>query len=235
MLSMLELKEVHSYYGSSHVLHGINLQVKKGKVVTLLGRNGMGKTTTIHSIIGLVRKKQGEILFHEENIINLETYQIAKKGIGIVPQGRRIFGNLTVTENLTVFADQKNGEWDLEKIFELFPRLKEREKFLAVNLSGGEQSMLSIGRALMRNPKILLLDEPTEGLSPLMVKKVMDILLKLKESGMSMLLVEQNIATALSIADDVYILNKGKVVFHDDPNRIKNNMDIAYQYLALST
>jgi branched-chain amino acid transport system ATP-binding protein len=235
MLSMLKLKGVHSYYGSSHVLHGINLEVQKGNVVTLLGRNGMGKTTTIHSIIGFIKKKQGEILFEGENIIQLESHQIARKGIGIVPQGRRIFGNLTVKENLTVFANHKNGEWNLERIFELFPRLKERERSYAGNLSGGEQSMLSIGRALMRNPKILLFDEPTEGLSPLMVGEVMEILLKLKASGMSMLLVEQNISTALSIADDVYILSKGKVVYHNRPDELKKNMDIAYHHLALSS
>lgn len=232
---MLKLKEVNSFYGSSHILHGVNLEVKEGQVVTLLGRNGMGKTTTMHSIIGFVKKVQGEILFEGQNLASLQSHQIAKKGIGIVPQGRRIFPNLTVTENLTVFANKKKGDWNLEKIFHYFPRLKEREKSYAGTLSGGEQSMLSIGRALMRNPKILLLDEPTEGLSPLMVSEVMDVLLKLKESGMSMLLVEQNISTALRIADDVYILSKGKVVYHDNPDELKNNMDIAYQHLALSS
>ena len=232
---MLKLNALHSYYGASHVLHGVDLEVKKGDVVTLLGRNGMGKTTTIHSIVGFVKKKQGEILLEGENIAQLESHQIAAKGLGIVPQGRRIFGNLTVTENLTVFANQKNGEWNLERIFELFPRLREREKSHAGNLSGGEQSMLSIGRALMRNPKILLLDEPTEGLSPLMVGEVMEILLKLKKSGMSMLFVEQNISTALSIANDVYILSKGQVVYHGHPEELQNNMDIAYQHLALSS
>jgi branched-chain amino acid transport system ATP-binding protein len=232
---MLKLKGLNSYYGESHILHGVDLEVNKGDVVTLLGRNGMGKTTTIHSIVGFVRKKQGEILLEGENIAQLESHQIAAKGLGIVPQGRRIFGNLTVTENLTVFANEKNGEWNLERIFELFPRLREREKSHAGNLSGGEQSMLSIGRALMRNPKILLLDEPTEGLSLLMVGEVMEILLKLKKSGMSMLFVEQNISTALSIADDVYILSKGEVVYHDNPVKLQQNMEIAYQYLALSS
>ncbi|MBT2728992.1 ABC transporter ATP-binding protein [Bacillus sp. ISL-75] len=231
---MLSLKGVHSYYGASHILHGVNLEVYKGSVVTLLGRNGMGKTTTIHSIIGFVAKKEGEIVLEGENVIKLKSHQIANKGIGIVPQGRRIFTNLTVSENLSVFANQLHGNWNLERIFDLFPRLKEREKTHAGNLSGGEQSMLSIGRALMRNPKILLLDEPTEGLSPLMVGEVMDVLVKLKESGMSMLLVEQNIATALSIADDVYILNKGEIVYHDHPNELRKNMNIAYQHLAIS-
>jgi branched-chain amino acid transport system ATP-binding protein len=232
---MLRLEEVHSYYGSSHILHGINMEVKAGKVVTLLGRNGMGKTTTMHSIIGFVKKRQGGIWFEGENLIGHQSHQIARKGIGIVPQGRRIFPNLTVSENLSVFADGKKGEWDIGRIFEVFPRLKEREKSHAGNLSGGEQSMLSISRALMRNPKILLLDEPTEGLSPLMVEEVMNVLLRLKESGMSMLLVEQSIATALSIADDVYILNKGKIAYHGKPEELKENMDIAYQHLALSS
>lgn len=232
---MLKLNELHSYYGDSHILHGVDLEVKKGDVVTLLGRNGMGKTTTIHSIVGFVKKKQGEILLEGENVTQLESHQIAARGLGIVPQGRRIFGNLSVTENLTVFANQKGGEWTLERIFDLFPRLREREKSHAGNLSGGEQSMLSIGRALMRNPKLLLLDEPTEGLSPLMVGEVMEILLKLKKSGMSMLFVEQNISTALSIADDVYILSKGQVVYHGHPEELQNNMNIAYQHLALSS
>ena len=145
---MLKLKGLNSYYGESHILHGVDLEVKKGDVVTLLGRNGMGKTTTIHSIIGFVRKKQGEILLEGDNITQLESHQIAEKGLGIVPQGRRIFGNLTVTENLTVFANEKSGEWNLERIFDLFPRLKEREKSHAGNLSGGEQSMLSIGQSI---------------------------------------------------------------------------------------
>ncbi|PLR78757.1 ABC transporter ATP-binding protein [Bacillus sp. V3-13] len=232
---MLKLQKVNSYYGSSHVLHGVNLEVAKGKVVTLLGRNGMGKTTTIHSIMGFVQKKQGEIFLEGENIVQLQSHEIARKGVGIVPQGRRIFPNLTVTENLAVFADRGKGDWDLERIFDIFPRLKEREKSYAGTLSGGEQSMLSISRALMRNPKILLLDEPTEGLSPLMVEEVMKVLLKLKEAGMSMLMVEQNISTALSIADDVYILNKGKIVYHDKPEDLKQNMNIAYQHLALSS
>ncbi|MBS4214329.1 ABC transporter ATP-binding protein [Neobacillus rhizophilus] len=231
---MLSLKDVHSYYGASHILQGVNLEVKKGSAAVLLGRNGMGKTTAIHSIIGFVTKKEGEISFEGENVINLKSHQIARKGIGIVPQGRRIFTNLSVKENLTVFANQEQGGWDLEKVYKLFPRLKEREKSHAGNLSGGEQSMLSIGRALMRNPKILLLDEPTEGLSPLMVGEVMEVIVKLKEAGMSMLLVEQNIATALSIADDVYIINKGRIVYHDRPEELKKNMDIAYHHLAIS-
>lgn len=231
---MLEIKNLHSYYGSSHILHGIHLEVKQGNVVTILGRNGMGKTTTIHSIIGFVKKKEGEITIEEDNIIHLNSHHIAKKGIGIVPQGRRIFPKLTVTENLTIFSNPKEGDWNLEKIFDLFPRLLERKKSQAGTLSGGEQSMLAIGRALMRNPKILLLDEPTEGLSPLMVNEVLDVLFTLKQQGMSMLLVEQNIATALHIADDAYILNKGTVVYHNTPDNLRQNMDIVHQHLALS-
>ena len=231
---MLEIRRLHSYYGSSHILHGIDLEVKEGNVTTILGRNGMGKTTTIHSIIGFVQKKEGDISLNGEKISHLSSHLIARKGIGIVPQGRRIFPKLTVTENLTVFADAKKGEWHLEKIYSLFPRLQERRKSYAGTLSGGEQSMLAIGRALMRNPKILLLDEPTEGLSPLMVQEVLDVLFTLKQQGMSMLLVEQNIATALHIADDAYILNKGTVVYHNTPDHLRQNMDIVNQHLALT-
>lgn len=231
---MLQFENIHTYYGESHVLHNVSLKVEKGKMAVLLGRNGMGKTTTIHSIIGFNRPKQGKIIFKDEEIQNLTSYQISKKGIGIVPQGRRIFGNLTVKENLTTTARQKNQrEWTLEKIYEMFPRLEERKKSMGGNLSGGEQSMLSIGRALMTNPDVLLLDEPTEGLSPLMVKEVMSIIRKLKEKGLSMLMVEQNLAMALRVADHVYILNKGEVVFDGSPEEINVNPEVKNKHLAL--
>ncbi|NSL50531.1 ABC transporter ATP-binding protein [Calidifontibacillus erzurumensis] len=231
---MLKVDHIHTYYGDSHVLHGVSLKVEKGKMTVLLGRNGMGKTTTIHSIIGFNSPKKGKIYFNNEEIQHLPSYQISKKGIGIVPQGRRIFSNLTVKENLTTTARTTNGnEWTLEKIYKLFPRLEERKKSLGGNLSGGEQSMLSIGRALMTNPRLLLLDEPSEGLSPLMVKEVMSIIKKLKENGLSMLMVEQNLAMALNVADYVYVLNKGEVVFDGTPEELERNQEVKNKYLAL--
>ncbi|WP_017753421.1 ABC transporter ATP-binding protein [Calidifontibacillus oryziterrae] len=231
---MLQVEGIHTFYDESHILHGVSLTVEKGKMSVLLGRNGMGKTTTIGSIIGFNSVKQGKILYKNNEIQNLPSYKISKKGIGIVPQGRRIFSNLTVKENLMTTASQNNGcEWTIAKIFELFPRLEERKKSMGGNLSGGEQSMLSIGRALMTNPDLLLLDEPSEGLSPLMVKEVMSIIKKLKGKGLSMLMVEQNLAMALNVADHVYVLNKGEVVFEGTPKELSENKEVKNKYLAL--
>jgi len=233
---MLQLNNINTYYGESHILHGVTLNVKEGEVAVLLGRNGMGKTTTIHSIIGFTPPKKGEVIYKGNPIQHKQNYQIAKLGIGLIPQGKRIFSNLTVKENLTTTAvDYKNGKWSLKKIYDLFPRLKERETSMGGNLSGGEQQMLSFGRALMTEPDILLLDEPTEGLSPLMVKEIATIIKQLKDMNMSMLLVEQNLAMALSVADEVYILNKGEVVFEGTPQELNENEEIKNRHLALSS
>lgn len=229
---MLTLKDMHTYYGESHILHGVSLEVKQGNVSALLGRNGMGKTTTIHSIMGLVPPKKGKVIFDGKEIQGKPSYQISKAGIGLVPQGRRIFPNLTVKENLlTTYRPEADG-WNLEKIYEMFPRLKERQTSMGGNLSGGEQQMLSIGRALMTNPKLLLLDEPSEGLSPLMVREVIKIIKKLKESGMSMLLVEQNLAMAAELADEIYILNKGTVVFKGKTEQF--DQEVKQKFLSVS-
>ncbi|WP_413382240.1 ABC transporter ATP-binding protein [Alkalihalobacillus sp. 1P02AB] len=230
---MLEVKDLHTYYGESHILHGVSLQVKESSVSILLGRNGMGKTTTIHSIIGLVPPKYGQVTLNGEELQAKPSYQISKTGVGLVPQGRRIFPNLTVKENLlTTHRPVKDG-WTINKIFELFPRLKERETSMGGNLSGGEQQMLSIGRALLTNPKVLLLDEPSEGLSPIMVKEVVNIIKQLKMRGLSMLLVEQNVSMALELADHVYVLNKGKVVF--DGTAEEFSPTIRHELLSLSS
>lgn len=229
---MLTLKDMHTHYGESHILHGVSLEVKQGNVSALLGRNGMGKTTTIHSIMGLVPPKKGKVIFDGKEIQGKPSYQISKAGIGLVPQGRRIFPNLTVKENLlTTYRPEADG-WNLEKIYEMFPRLKERQTSMGGNLSGGEQQMLSIGRALMTNPKLLLLDEPSEGLSPLMVREVIKIIKKLKESGMSMLLVEQNLAMAAELADEIYILNKGTVVFKGKTEQF--DQEVKQKFLSVS-
>ncbi|KGA95524.1 ABC transporter [Alkalihalobacillus alcalophilus ATCC 27647 = CGMCC 1.3604] len=230
---MLEVKDLHTYYGESHILHGVSLQVKESSVSILLGRNGMGKTTTIHSIIGLVPPKSGQVILSGEELQTKPSYQISKMGVGLVPQGRRIFPNLTVKENLLTTHRSVKGGWTINKIFELFPRLKERETSMGGNLSGGEQQMLSIGRALLTNPKVLLLDEPSEGLSPIMVKEVVNIIKQLKMSGLSMLLVEQNVSMALELADHVYVLNKGKVVF--DGTAEEFSPTIRHDLLSLSS
>lgn len=193
----------------------------------------MGKTTTLHSIMGIVPPKKGTIHINGKGIHGKPSYQISKQGIGIVPQGRRIFSDLSVKENLlTTYRPVKNG-WDSKKIFEMFPRLKERESSMGGTLSGGEQQMLSIGRALMTNPDLLLLDEPSEGLSPLMVREVMNIIKRLKDDGMSMLLVEQNIAMATALADYIYILNKGAIVFEGTSEEF--NLEVKNKYLSLSS
>ncbi|ARK28888.1 ABC transporter ATP-binding protein [Halalkalibacter krulwichiae] len=230
---MLDVQNLHSYYGESHILHDVSLQVKKGSVSVLLGRNGMGKTTTLHSIMGMVPPKKGKVVINGREIQGQPSYQVSKAGIGLVPQGRRIFPNLTVKENLlTTYRPVKDG-WNLTKIYDMFPRLKERETSMGGNLSGGEQQMLSIGRALMTNPELLLLDEPSEGLSPLMVREVIKIIKTLKEDGLSMLLVEQNLSMASDLADHVYILNKGSVVF--DGSSDEFDVEVRNKFLSLSS
>jgi branched-chain amino acid transport system ATP-binding protein len=232
---MLQVEQIHTYYGDSHVLHGISLSVEKGSLAVLLGRNGMGKTTTIRSIIGFTAPRTGKIRFQGKEIQHLPSYKIAKLGIGLSPQGRGIFPNLTVKENLTVAARGSSADgWTLEKIYELFPRLRERSASMGGNLSGGEQQMLSIGRALMTNPDLLLLDEPSEGLSPIMVQEVMAIISRLKAEGLSMLMVEQNIAMAMGVADRVYILSKGQVVFAGTPDELRANDEVKSQYLGMN-
>jgi branched-chain amino acid transport system ATP-binding protein len=230
---MLQVHNLHAYYGESHILHDVSLSVQKGKVTVILGRNGMGKTTTIHSIMGVITSKKGSIILNEKEIQMKPSFQVSKAGVALVPQGRRIFQNLTVKENLmTTHRSETNG-WTLEKIYSMFPILKERESMMGGNLSGGEQQLLSIGRALLTNPKVLLLDEPSEGLSPLMVQEVSKIIKQLKEEGMTMLLVEQNLAMALELADYIYILNKGSVVFEGTNDQL--DQDVKNKFLALSS
>lgn len=229
---MLTVDHIHSFYGESHILHDVSLEVKKGKVVALLGRNGMGKTTTLHSIMGIVPPRKGKVILEGKELQSKPSYQVAKAGIGIVPQGRRIFGNLTVKENLLTTHRPVEGGWELEKIYQLFPRLEERKTSMGGNLSGGEQQMLSIGRALMTNPDILLLDEPSEGLSPLMVREVIKIIKELKSRGISMLIVEQNLAMASELADYIYILSKGSVVFKGGTEAFDD--EVKQKYLSVT-
>ncbi|OAT72686.1 ABC transporter ATP-binding protein [Parageobacillus thermoglucosidasius] len=234
---MLELQDVHSYYGTSYILQGVTFSVPKGKCVALLGRNGAGKTTTIHTIAGLHKSKRGSIRFKDQQLQSLSPHQISRLGIGLVPQGRRIFPSLTVKENLTMPARKRKANdgsiWDLEKIYELFPVLKEREKNLGTQLSGGQQQMLAIGRALMTNPEFLLMDEPSEGLAPVIIDQVGEIVIKLKEAGLSILMVEQNIALACKAADEILIMNKGKIVWHGTPDQLMANEEIQHKYLGV--
>lgn len=232
---MLKLVDVHTYYGESYVLQGICLEVRQGSVVALLGRNGMGKTTTIRSIIGFTVPRRGEIRFKGRNVIGLPSYKIARMGMGLVPQGRRIFPSLSVEENLTMSARStgKRLARSLEEVYSLFPILKERADCRGNLLSGGEQQMLTISRALMTNPDLLLMDEPSEGLSPLMVKEVERIIVQLKQSGLSILLVEQNLPMALSVADYASIISRGTVVYESAATDLKENETVIAKHLGV--
>lgn len=231
---MLEVADIHTYYGESHVLHGVSLEVKEGSVVALLGRNGMGKTTTIRSIIGFTPPRRGVVRFKGKEISGLAPYQIARMGLALVPQGRGIFPSLSVKENLTMAArnGSKSEAWTLDRVYSLFPILKERAKLYANLLSGGEQQMLSIARALMTNPDLLLMDEPSEGLAPLVVQEISHVIDQLKGS-VSVLLAEQNLSMALGLADYVYIISKGTVVYESTPQELRDNEEVKSKHLGV--
>jgi len=208
----LQAEGLHTFYGKSHILHGVGLEVREGEIVTLLGRNGAGKTTTLRSLVGLTHARQGTVNIFGENTTDWPPFRVAALGVGYVPEGRRIFSNLTVEENLKVPLE-KAGPWTIARIYELFPRLAERKTNKGRQLSGGEQEMLAIARALLLNPKILLLDEPSQGLAPLIVQEVFKIVSSAREQGISVLLVEQNVRAAVEVADRAYVLDDGKVVY----------------------
>jgi len=232
----LRLTDVHAFYGDSHILHGVSFSLQPGGVLALLGRNGAGKTTCISTIIGFLTPKDGEIQLFGEPIQGLSPERISQLGIGLVPQGRRIFPSLTVRENLVV-AEQREGttcnRWTVDRIYDLFPRLSERDTQFAGTLSGGEQQMLAIGRALMGNPRVLLLDEPSEGLAPLIVAEVGRTIKRLKQEGQSIVLVEQNRQLALDIADYAVILNTGRCVFVGQASELLRNDDLMTQHLGV--
>jgi branched-chain amino acid transport system ATP-binding protein len=231
---MLKIVDIHTYYGDSYVLQGISLEVAKGTVVALLGRNGVGKTTLIRSIVGFTPARRGQILFNDVNITHMPSYKIIHMQMGLVPQGRRIFPSLTVTENLAI-ASRGTGvrSWNLEKIFTLFPRLKERVNNSGNQLSGGEQQMLAIARALISNPVFLLMDEPTEGLAPVLVREVGDVILRLKKEGLSIFLVEQNLSFARKFADYTHVMSKGKIVHSSTPKELWENRETKEHYLGV--
>jgi branched-chain amino acid transport system ATP-binding protein len=231
--AVLDVEEVHTYYGESHVLQGISLRVGASEVLGILGRNGMGKTTLIRSIIGFTPPRRGRIRFKGQDITRWPPYRMVESGMALVPQGRRVFPSLTVRENLEV-ARSGRGPWTLDRVHELFPRLHERGSNRANKLSGGEQQMLAIGRALMSNPGLLLLDEPTEGLAPLLVLEVGRVIKALKREGLSILLVEQNLPLALSVADRTHILSRGQIVHSARPHELLANEEVKSRYLGVS-
>ncbi len=229
----LEVEGVHTYYGESHVLQGVSLRVDPGEVLAILGRNGMGKTTLIRTIVGFTPPREGRVLYEGTEITRLPPFRMAALGMALVPQGRRVFPSLSVRENLDV-ARRGEGRWSLEQVYALFPRLRERAANRANKLSGGEQQMLAIGRALMSNPDLLLMDEPTEGLAPLLVRGVGRVITELKRSGLSILLVEQNLALALSVADRVHVLSRGQIVHTGTPAELMSNDDVKTRYLGVA-
>ena len=233
---MLEINGLETAYGQSQVLFGMELNVGKGEVVTLLGRNGMGKTTTLHSVMGLVPSRSGNIRFQGQELRELPSYQIAKTGLSLVPEGRQIFPNLTVLENLVATASnrsQSENPWNLDRVFDLFPRLPNRIHHMGNQLSGGEQQMLAIGRALMTNPKLLILDEATEGLAPLIRNEIWNCVSSLKTAGQSILLVDKNIGALTRIADRHYIIEKGKVVWDGTSSELQGDQDLQYRFLGV--
>jgi branched-chain amino acid transport system ATP-binding protein len=229
---MLELFDVHSSYGDTYILCGVSLKVGMGTVVALLGRNGMGKTTCVHTIVGLIAARSGKISFKGKDITGLAPYKISPMGLSLVPQGRRIFPSLSVRENLILGMRGKG--YTLDSMYSLFPILKDRTNNRGNQLSGGEQQMLAIARALLANPDILLMDEPSEGLAPMVIKTIGDIILKLKEEGLSILLVEQNVSLALRVSDYAYVLNKGKIVHQSTKNELVENERIQTEYIGVS-
>lgn len=236
MGAMLSVKDLEVYYGSIHAIKGISFEVNEGEIVTLIGANGAGKTTTLHSISGLVKPKNGEITFCGSNLRSTDAYKIIKLGLAQVPEGRRIFAKMTVQENLEMGAYIRNDgekiQKDYEHVFERLPRLKERRRQVAGTLSGGEQQMLAIGRALMCNPKMLLLDEPSMGLSPLLVNEIFSIIRDVNKSGVTVLLVEQNAKKALEIANRAYVLETGSIAMQGDADELASNEKVREAYLG---
>jgi branched-chain amino acid transport system ATP-binding protein len=231
---ILEVKEIHTYYGTSHILFGISLEVSKGEVVCLLGRNGAGKTTTLRSIIGLTPPRSGSITFKDKEIVGKPPYRIAPLGIGFVPDDRRIFPDLTVRQNILVARRDREGAiWNLDRIYSLFPKLKELDTHMGNQLSGGEQQMLTIARTLMTNPKLLLLDEPGEGLAPLVIKAMETQLGEIKKLGTTMLICEHNVGLATALSDRAYVIDKGTIRYQGTIEELRKNEEVKKKYLMV--
>lgn len=238
MTKLLEVQDIHASYGHAQALFGVSFHVDAGQVVTLLGRNGMGRSTTIKCLFGLLPISKGEVNFSGQRLNTMPSYGIARLGLGLVPEGRQVFPNLTVEENLVATARSAarhggTSAWTLKRVYEFFPRLEERSSHLGGQLSGGEQQMLAIGRALMTNPRLLVLDEATEGLAPIIRTEIWQALTQLKEQGMSQIVIDKNVGALLPFADQHYVLEKGKVVWNGSSDDLRANNDIVQQYLGV--
>ncbi len=231
-MSILAVEDIHTYYGDAYVLQGLSLELGEGQIVGLLGRNGVGKTTLVNSIVGFNRPRRGRVLFKGEDVTHASSFETIRKGLGLVPQGRRVFATLSVEENLRV-AESKTGRWNLKRVYELFPRLEERRRQRAKTLSGGEQQMLAIARGLMTDPDCLIMDEPSEGLAPIIIQAVWQAVTKLKQQGLSILLVEQNAALALQLVDHVHVMSKGRVVYSGAPKELWADDAVKSRYLGI--
>jgi branched-chain amino acid transport system ATP-binding protein len=233
---VIEVHDVHTYRGINYVLQGVSLRIGDGACTVLLGRNGMGKTTLVHTIMGMIRPSSGRITLDDDELVGKQPYQIAQRGLALIPQGRRIFGSLTVEENLTLAARGMTGNgdaWTLERIYDLFPNLKERRRNRGGQLSGGEQQMLAIGRALLTNPHLLLMDEPSEGLAPVIVERIGEVMADLRRSGLGIFLVEQNYGLAVNAADVIYILSKGQVVWQGTASELEDAASVRETHLGV--
>jgi len=236
---VIQVRNIHSFYGKSHILHGVSLELKQGELVCLLGRNGVGKSTTLKSIMGIVRPLTGNVLFNGRELVGRHPFQIARRGVGYVPEDRRIFKSLTVHENLLMGVQKAKDSgvcealWTIDKIFQIFPNLRERRNNKGSHLSGGEQQMLTVARTLMGNPKLILVDEPTEGLAPLIVKDVLEMLAAVRKSGVTVLMVEQNFKAAIKVADRFYVMAKGQMVFDGDKAALLAAEDVRKNYLEV--
>jgi branched-chain amino acid transport system ATP-binding protein len=233
-MALLEVHDIHTYYGDSYVLQGLSLTLSQGQILGVLGRNGVGKTTLVNSIVGFTPPRRGRIIFKGTDVTQTASFATVRLGMGLVPQGRRVFPSLSVAENLMVAARRTAaGGWHLERVYRLFPRLAERRGQRAKTLSGGEQQMLAIGRGLMTNPDCLLMDEPSEGLAPIIIQHLWEVILQLKGEGLSILLVEQNISLALQLVDYVHVMSKGQIVHSCGPHDLWANEEIKTQYLGI--
>lgn len=231
---MLDVKDIHTYYGESYVIQGVSLELEEGEILTLLGRNGAGKTTTLRSIMGLRHPRRGQIIFEDQDITHLNPFEIARLGIGMVPEDRRIFTTLTVDENLNIaIQGQRTGRWSLEAVRELFPILYQRKQHRGLQLSGGEQQILAIARALMGNPRLLILDEPCEGLAPIIIKLIAETIAKLSQEGVTILLVEQNVEMTLKIAHRHYVIDQGRIIYTGSNDELAANHEIRDKYLSV--
>jgi len=232
---MIEVSDLHTYRGINYVLQGVNLRIDDGACTVLLGRNGMGKTTLVHTIMGMLRPRSGRITLGDEELVGKQPFQIARRGIALIPQGRRIFPSLTVQENLALAArgTARDGAWTVERVYDLFGNLAERRRHRGGQLSGGEQQMLAVGRALVANPSLLLMDEPSEGLAPVIIERIGEILADLRRDGLSVFLVEQNYGLATALADTIYILSNGRVVWQGTPGELESSASVRETHLGV--